>query len=162
MLHAAARDLQWRRKRFAITVLGTGLVFAMTLVLSGLSASFRANGEQFADSLGADRYVYQDGANGPFTGILSFPAAAVDNVRKLEGVTAASPFILIAAPFPDGRAVKQVNLIGIDPQGIGMPAVTTGRALSPPGRWSWTPVPASRSARSCASRVACSRSSAPW
>ena len=40
MLLAAWRDLQWRRRRFLIAVLGTALVFAMTLVLAGLSAAF--------------------------------------------------------------------------------------------------------------------------
>ncbi len=37
---AALRDLQWRRRRFLIAVLGTALVLSMTLVLAGLSAAF--------------------------------------------------------------------------------------------------------------------------
>jgi putative ABC transport system permease protein len=35
MLFTALRDMQWRRLRFAIAIMGTGLVFAMTLVLPG-------------------------------------------------------------------------------------------------------------------------------
>ena len=31
MLIAALRDLQWRRRRFIIAIIGTGVVFAMTL-----------------------------------------------------------------------------------------------------------------------------------
>ena len=34
MLTAALRDLQWRKRRFVIAIVGTGLVFAMTLVLT--------------------------------------------------------------------------------------------------------------------------------
>ena len=37
MLMAALRDLQWRRRRFIIAILGTAVVFAMTLVLTGLA-----------------------------------------------------------------------------------------------------------------------------
>jgi hypothetical protein len=35
VLIAALRDLQWRRRRFIIAIVGTGVVFAMTLVLTG-------------------------------------------------------------------------------------------------------------------------------
>ena len=41
MLIAALRDLQWRRRRFLIAVVGTSFVFAMTLVLTGLANGFR-------------------------------------------------------------------------------------------------------------------------
>jgi len=35
------RDLQYRKRQFAIATIGGALVFAMTLVLSGLSNGFR-------------------------------------------------------------------------------------------------------------------------
>ena len=41
MLRVTLRDLQWRRRRFVIAIVGTSLVFAMTLVLTGLSNGFR-------------------------------------------------------------------------------------------------------------------------
>ncbi|HEY2448928.1 MAG TPA: glutamine ABC transporter permease, partial [Mycobacterium sp.] len=41
MLITALRDLQWRRRRFVIAIIGTGVVFAMTLVLTGLANGFR-------------------------------------------------------------------------------------------------------------------------
>jgi putative ABC transport system ATP-binding protein len=37
VLIAALRDLQWRRQRFIIAIVGTGVVFAATLVLTGLA-----------------------------------------------------------------------------------------------------------------------------
>ena len=52
MLLAALRDLQWRRRRVAITVIGTGLLLAMTLVLTGLSASFRVEAHDVRRSVG--------------------------------------------------------------------------------------------------------------
>ena len=39
MLLAALRDMQWRRRRFVIAILSTSIIFAMTLVLTGLALS---------------------------------------------------------------------------------------------------------------------------
>ena len=67
MLLAALRDLQWRRRRFIIGIVGTGVVFAMTLVLTGLSNGFRVEAENTVDSLGIDSYLIKAGAAGPFS-----------------------------------------------------------------------------------------------
>ena len=40
MILASWRDLLWRRKRFAIALVATALVFSMSLVMSGVSQSF--------------------------------------------------------------------------------------------------------------------------
>ena len=46
MLIAALRDMQWRKRRFAIAILSTSIIFAMTLVLTGLANGFRVEAEQ--------------------------------------------------------------------------------------------------------------------
>ncbi len=61
MLIAALRDLQWRRRRFAIAVVGTGLVFAMTLVLTGLANGFRVEAQRTVDALGLDAFMIKAG-----------------------------------------------------------------------------------------------------
>jgi len=57
VLTAALRDLQWRKRRFVIAIVGTGLVFAMTLVLTGLANGFRVEAGRTVDTLGLDSYV---------------------------------------------------------------------------------------------------------
>ena len=57
MLFAALRDMQWRRRRFVIAIASTGLVFAMTLVLTGLANGFRVEAERTVDSMGVDAFV---------------------------------------------------------------------------------------------------------
>jgi putative ABC transport system permease protein len=57
MLRVTLRDLQWRRRRFMIAIVGTGLVFAMTLVLTGLSNGFRVEADDTVDALGFDTYL---------------------------------------------------------------------------------------------------------
>jgi putative ABC transport system permease protein len=66
MLVAALRDLQWRRRRFIIAVLGTALVFSMTLVLAGLSAAFVNEVDRTIETTGADEWAVAVGATGPF------------------------------------------------------------------------------------------------
>ena len=57
MLFTALRDMQWRRWRFVIAIVVTGLVFAMTLVLTGL-----ANGALFRN---LDAGIYDVGRLSP-------------------------------------------------------------------------------------------------
>ncbi|MDH6246544.1 hypothetical protein M2432_004202 [Mycobacterium sp. OTB74] len=68
MLIAALRDLQWRRRRFVIAVVGTAFVFAMTLVLTGLANGFRVEASDTVNALGIDYFMIQNGAAGPFLG----------------------------------------------------------------------------------------------
>ena len=74
MLLAALRDLQWRRRRFLIVVLGTALVFAMTLVLAGLSAAFGNEVDRTVTTTGADEWAIVVGATGPFNSSAVLPA----------------------------------------------------------------------------------------
>jgi len=72
MLLAALRDMQWRKRRFVIAILSTAIIFAMTLVLTGLANGFRVEAEQTVDSLGVDLFVVKEGASGPFVGATPF------------------------------------------------------------------------------------------
>lgn len=61
MLFAALRDVQWRKRRLVIAIVSTGLVFAMTLVLTGLVNGFRVEAERTVDSMGVDAFVVKAG-----------------------------------------------------------------------------------------------------
>ena len=73
MWQATLRDLQWRRRRFMIAITGTALVFAMTLLLSGLSASFTLETDRTLKAIGGDVWVVKEGASGPFTAFSPVP-----------------------------------------------------------------------------------------
>ena len=133
MLVAALRDLQWRRRRVAITVFGTGLVFAMTLVLSGLSASFRVEPERFVHLLGADAFVYSRGATGPFVGGLPLAASTSADIERVPGVEHVSPMVFIQSSMK-GQPYPQVGLVGVTVGGVGSPTPTSGKALSGRGQ----------------------------
>jgi putative ABC transport system permease protein len=127
VLVAALRDLQWRRRRFLITVLGTALVFAMTLLLAGLSAAFDNEVERTITTTGADEWAISSGATGPFNSSAVLPDGSLAAVRRSSGVQDADPFVAIGATIP-GDTPKHVMMIGTVPGGVGSPKVDDGRA----------------------------------
>jgi putative ABC transport system permease protein len=133
VLITALRDLQWRRRRFVIAIIGTGVVFAMTLVLTGLANGFRVEARNTVDSLGIDSYLIEAGALGPFLGSTMFAAAEARAVAKVPGVETAIPLVFSQAELQDRRGSQDVSVFGVPGYGPGMPAVATGRAPSNPG-----------------------------
>src|SRR5450755_111998 len=132
MLFAALRDMQWRRRRLVIAVISTGLVFAMTLVLTGLANGFRVEAALTVDSMGVDGFVVKAGAAGPFLG--STPCAQVDvaRVAAAPGVVAAAPLATAAATIREGTSTRNATAFGAPEHGPGMPSVSDGRAPSTP------------------------------
>ena len=127
MLRVTLRDLQWRRRRFVIAIVGTSLVFAMTLVLTGLSNGFRVEADDTVDALGFDTYLVKSGPAGPFIGSPPFPQSEVTRAAGLPGVTSAVPLVYTATTVPDRDSTRNVNVFGAPADGPGMPAVATGR-----------------------------------
>src|SRR6476469_913263 len=132
MLRVTLRDLQWRRRRFVITIVGTSLVFAMTLVLTGLSNGFRVEANDTVDALGFDTYLVTSGPAGTFIGSPPFPQREVAVTARISGVTAAAPLVYTATTVPDGDSTRNVNVFGAPAGAPGMPAVSTGRTPSGP------------------------------
>ncbi len=122
MILAALRDLQWRRKRFAIAAVATALVFAMSLVMSGLSESFPSEISRFLDVLNGQSYLAASGEAGPFT---STTVVATENAPE------DAPMLFWSATVPDGDTVRQAALVGL-PIGWSMP-VANGRQIRQDG-----------------------------
>jgi putative ABC transport system permease protein len=108
-------------------VLGTALVFAMTLLLAGLAAAFGNEVDRTIDTTGADAWFVADGATGPFNSSSVLPAESLAAVRGLPGVEAADPFIAIGGTMT-GEGGKKITMIGAEPGGVGSPTVDDGRA----------------------------------
>jgi putative ABC transport system permease protein len=126
------RDLQWRRRRFAFGVVGTALVFAVTLVLAGLTASLRDEARHTVAGVGADAFVVAAGVTGPFSGLSGLPPEAVATVAATPGVRRADP--LVVAFSTVGRDLAaDVTVFGFRPGGMGQPPVVAGRPVQGPG-----------------------------
>jgi putative ABC transport system permease protein len=132
MLTAALRDMQWRRRRLVIAIVSTGLIFAMTLVLTGLANGFRVEAQRAVDSLGVDRFVVKFGAAGPFLGSTPFAQIDLAQVAGEPGVVAAAPLATAALAIREGSATRTTTAFGAPEHGPGMPVVSQGEAPTTP------------------------------
>jgi putative ABC transport system permease protein len=132
MLFAALRDMQWRRRRLVIAIISTGLVFAMTLVLTGLANGFRVEAQRTVDSMGVDAFVVKAGAAGPFLGSTPFAQIDLARVAAAPGIVAAAPLATAASTIREGTATRNATAFGAPGHGPGMPLVSEGQAPSAP------------------------------
>jgi putative ABC transport system permease protein len=132
MLFAALRDMQWRRRRLVIAIISTGLVFAMTLVLTGLANGFRVEAQRTVDAMGVDSFVVKSGAAGPFLGSTPFAQVDLARVAASPGVVAAAPLATAASTIREGTSARNATAFGAPTHGPGMPQVSEGQTPSAP------------------------------
>ena len=134
MWFASVRDLQWRKRRFAIGIVGTALVFGVTLLMAGLADSLRHEISGTIAATGADGWVVPVGTSGPLTSLSVMPAARADEVRDVPGVGRADPVLIIHdAVQTTGGVSTDVVLIGHTIGGLGSPQPRKGVAIRAPG-----------------------------
>src|SRR6202034_834090 len=118
-----------------IAVVGVGLVLALALALSGLADGVHAEVASTVDGVGATSWGMAPSAQGRLTASAAFPAADVSAVAREPGVRRASPVLFAPEQVVcvAGSTVSQtVNLMGVQPGGLGDPQVVSGHALSGP------------------------------
>ena len=123
-------DLRMRSRQFAIAVVGATLVFAMALLMAGLSGSFRAEAARTVNSVGADAFVVRAGGGGPFTSPADLDGRLLEQVRREPGVSKADPLVVQpsqALQLEHGSVYAHV--LGVVPTGLGAPRVSSGRGL---------------------------------
>jgi putative ABC transport system permease protein len=125
------RDLQYRRRRFLLGVIGTALVFAVTLLLAGMADALDGEADRNIQAVGADAFVVRAGAGGPFSSLSAMPDTVVEQVATSPGVTQADPFVMAFATTGGEREVD-VTIIGYRPGGLGPPVPVAGRQPSRP------------------------------
>ena len=119
------RDLRYRRRRFVIAIAGTALVFAMALVMAGMSASFRLEADRLLGALGADAWIVPDGVVGPFTSVSAFPGDVADEARS--GSSSAEPLVVLRQTVTRDGSPKDVNVLGVRWAGLPKPLLVEGR-----------------------------------
>ena len=132
MVRSAFRDLQWRRRRIVIAVLGTSLVFAITLVLTGLSHGFEVEAKRLVDDLHADTWAVRQGAAGPFLGQVPFQEGALDELLAVGGVSGATPMVFGRKSIGSDPPAD-VNIFGSTGRGLTTLEVDEGRRVVAPG-----------------------------
>ena len=125
----AARDLQFRRRRFLIAIVATGLVFGIALLLDGASTNINDETDRIVGLFHADGFVVARRATGPFTTTVVIPD---DRPSAPDRGGRADPFLVSRATVRAGKLVD-VNLVGYRPGGLGTPPIDEGRAVRQPG-----------------------------
>jgi putative ABC transport system permease protein len=129
MLLAALHDLRWRRRRFVIAILGTSLVFGMTLLMSGVAHGFSAETRSTVGGMRADAWVVRRGAAGPFLGAAPMAQAEADAIAKLPGVRVAAATLFTRKSVRTRSGVEtDVNIFGSTSSDLGMPTPDVGRS----------------------------------
>jgi putative ABC transport system permease protein len=125
-MRSALRDLQWRRRRVVIAVLGTSLVFALTLLLTGMAHGFDFEANRTIHEMNADAWLVRKGAAGPFLGQSPFPQSKLQEARAIDGVRDATALMTSRKVIGEGSP-EEVNVFGADGRGVGVPGVDEGR-----------------------------------
>ncbi len=135
MLAVTFADLWFRARQFLIAVIGVGLVLALALALSGLTDGFHAEAAGSIDGVGASSWVMSPSAHGRFTAFAAFPASAEGALAREPGVHRASAVlfspeqVVIVSGTTDPQTV---NLMGVQPGGLGDPQVVSGHGFTGP------------------------------
>jgi putative ABC transport system permease protein len=138
MIKIALRDLQWRSRRIAIAVAGAALVFALALVMSGLSAGFDNESARTVSLARGTAWIVDRGGTGPFLQPSPLSSATVEAVVKQIGVAHAAPLLFgrQSARRQDGSTFgehQHVNLVGSPPGRLGSPVAVSGRSVGTDG-----------------------------
>ena len=112
MLRVTVRDIQHRRRQFAIAVVGAGVVFGLALLLSGVSQGFRTEVRDTVGSARADAWGLAAGVESPFSSAVS--AAKVPAIARAAGARSARAFVFAqdGARMPDGER-QNVAIVGL-------------------------------------------------
>ena len=133
MLAVTFADLWFRARQFLIAVVGVGLVLALALGMSGLADGFHAEVAATVDAVGATSWVMAPSAQGRLTAFAAFPEAAA--ARWGVSPVSARPPPCCSRPeqvvlVHGSTAPQTVNLMGVQPGGLGDPEVVSGHRLS--------------------------------
>ena len=128
MVRPALRDLEWRRMRFAVAIVGAGVLFGLTLAMTGISGGFNAEASHTVQEFRADQWVVGTGAAGPFLGSSLVPASRVTEISALPGVESAVPVVFIRKDVVTDGSPTDVNVFGMPGGSFASPQVETGRA----------------------------------
>jgi len=122
-------DLLHRRRRFVLAVIAASLAFGLSLLMAGTVAHLANETDRIVALFRADQFVVADGGTGPFTTTRLLPASVAQSLRDLPGVTRADAFVNAR----ENLKGKDVNILGVEPGGLGSPPLHAGRAADRPG-----------------------------
>jgi putative ABC transport system permease protein len=133
MWNVTLRNVQFRRRQFLLAVIGTALVFAMALLVTGIREGFRTEANRTLAGIGGDHWAVTSNGPGPFTGSTPMPADTADRLRNSPGVRRADRVVIGSQNVRIDGDFRGVHLIGHDVGGLGEPRPLEGRRSAAAG-----------------------------
>jgi putative ABC transport system permease protein len=134
MLMITLADLRFRYRQFLIAVIGTAVVLAMAVLLSGLAEGFRSEINKTVGAVGANRWVLSKESHGRLAAVATFDEAAVAQIATEPGVTRADGLAFLPQEVMRvGSRLVSVNVLGVTTGGLGVPTVRKGKTVATNG-----------------------------
>jgi putative ABC transport system permease protein len=134
MLSITLQDLRFRARQFVIAVAGAALVFAMTLLLSGLAAGFSYEVNQTVEGMQASNWIVSKGSAARVAALSPFPSFAEFLVAATPGVRQADPVVVIPQAANVASQTRSIVMVGMVPGGLGTPMVSSGHEVLTSGQ----------------------------
>jgi putative ABC transport system permease protein len=127
MWKVTLRNVQFRRRQFLLAVIGTALVFAMALLVTGIREGFRTEADRTLAGIGGDHWAVVSGTSGPFTGPAPMPASTAEHLGQAPGIRRASPIVILSQNVRIEGDFRGVHVIGHRLDDLGEPPPIQGR-----------------------------------
>jgi putative ABC transport system permease protein len=92
-MNLAYKDIRHNLGRFALTLLGVGMLLMVVMAMSGIYRGLVTEGTLLIDHIGADLWIVQRDTRGPFAEISRVPRSLVDRVAVVPGIHQAREFV---------------------------------------------------------------------
>ena len=127
MWKVTLRNVQFRRRQFLLAVVGTALVFAMALWVTGIRQGFRTEADAMLAGIGGDHWAVTSGTAGPFTGTAPMAADTAERLGRTPGVRQADPLVILTQNVRLHGDFRSVHVIAHRLGGLGEPPPIVGR-----------------------------------
>jgi putative ABC transport system permease protein len=131
-VNLAIRDIRHNAGRFALTILGVGMLLMVVMAMGGIYRGLIEEGTLLVDRVGADIWVVQRNTRGPFAEISRVPRNLVDRVAAVPGVESSREFVMHTIQRENGGKRLRMVVVGLSwpaDKGEWIPLIS-GRALA--------------------------------
>ena len=130
-MNLALRDVRRNKLRFALTVLGVGMLLAVVMVMTGIYAGAWTDALALPRAVGAELWVVQPRTFGPFAEPSRIPRDTRDLIRRMPGVAAAGAVTFQTVQTTVSGKPVRLYLEGYEPgRPGGPPDLSAGHGLT--------------------------------
>jgi putative ABC transport system permease protein len=133
VIRLSLRDMQFRAPQFLATILATGVVFSVVLVMNGLSGQFSEEAKSTVLRFGAESWIVEDRDGGAFTSRSVLPESLADELVSSGVARSAGPVAIGLNTVRLRGDSRLVRTVGYVPGRIGGPQLVRGRPVQDQG-----------------------------